>query len=162
MANEFVLTRKGKLAMEQELEYLKTDKRAEISEQIKIARSFGDLSENAEYTEARNEQSRIEGKIIDLEKILRTATIVDDDEINLETVGIGTRVRIKDMEDGSEETYSIFGSTETDFKVNKISNESPVGKALMGKHVGEEAVVDAPGGKFSYKVLEISKAEENA
>ncbi len=161
MANEFVLTRKGKQAMEEELEYLKTTKRAEISEQIKVARSFGDLSENAEYTEARNEQSRIEGKILDLEKILRTAKIVEDDEINLETVGIGTKVRIKDMSDGTEETYSIFGSTETDVKMNRISNESPVGKALMSKHVGEEALVQAPGGEFSYKVLEISKADEN-
>ena len=143
MANEFVLTKKGKAALEEELEYLKTVKRAEISEQIKVARSFGDLSENAEYTEARNEQSRIEGKIQGLEKTLRTATIVDDDEINLEKVGIGTKVRILDTEN------------------NIISNESPVGQALLGKSVGEEVIVEAPGGEIKFVVLEISKADGN-
>ena len=98
MANEFVLTKKGKQDLEAQLEYLKTVKRAEISEQIKVARSFGDLSENAEYTEARNEQSRIEGKIQSLESTLRMATIVDDDEVNLEKVSIGTKVRLLDKE----------------------------------------------------------------
>ena len=159
MASEFVLTKKGKIALEQQLEYLKTVKRAEISEQIKIARSFGDLSENAEYTEARNEQSRIEGKIQSLEKTLRTATVVDDDEINLETVGIGTKVRILDQDLGEEETYQIFGSMESDVESNSISNESPVGKALLGKAVGDEVEVEAPGGIMHFIVLEISKAD---
>ena len=103
MANEFVLTKKGKQDLEAQLEYLKTVKRAEISEQIKVARSFGDLSENAEYTEARNEQSRIEGKIQSLESTLRMATIVDDDEVNLEKVSIGTKVRLLDQEFDEEE-----------------------------------------------------------
>ncbi len=165
MANEYVLTKKGKQDMEEQLEYLKTVKRAEISEQIKIARSFGDLSENAEYTEARNEQSRIEGKILDLEKILRVATVVDDNEINLETVGIGTKVRIVELlEDGTqgdEETYSIFGSTESSVDENKISNESPVGKALIGKRVGDETEVAVPDGVLKFRILEISRAEEN-
>lgn len=157
--NEFVLTKKGKEELEQQLEYLKTVKRAEIAEQIKVARSFGDLSENAEYTEARNEQSRIEGKIIDLEKTLRTAVVVDDGEINLETVSIGTRVRIRDLEFGDEETYTILGSMEVDVNSHSISNESPVGKALMGRSVGEEVVVEAPGGEVRLLILEISKAE---
>ena len=154
MANEFVLTKKGKAALEEELEYLKTVKRAEISEQIKVARSFGDLSENAEYTEARNEQSRIEGKIQGLEKTLRTATIV-------EKVGIGTKVRILDTETNEEETYQIFGSMESDVANNIISNESPVGQALLGKSVGEEVIVEAPGGEIKLVVLEISKADGN-
>ena len=147
MANEFVLTKKGKQDLEAQLEYLKTVKRAEISEQIKVARSFGDLSENAEYTEARNEQSRIEGKIQTLESTLRMATIVDDDEVNLEKVSIGTKVRLLDKEMDEEETYQIFGSMEADVANNIISNESPVGQALLGHSVGDEVSVEVPGGR---------------
>ncbi len=162
MANEFVLTKRGKIAMEEQLEYLKTVKRAEISEQIKLARSFGDLSENAEYTEARNEQSRIEGTIQALEKTLRLAIVVDDDEINLETVGVGTKVRLLDTEFNEEDTYQIFGSMESDVANNIISNESPVGKALIGKAVGDEVEVETPAGKVKLVVLEISKADLNS
>ena len=160
MANEFVLTKKGKQDLEAQLEYLKTVKRTEISEQIKVARSFGDLSENAEYTEARNEQSRIEGKIQILESSLRMATIVDDDEVNLEKVSIGTKVRLMDKEFGEEETYQIFGSMEADVANNIISNESPVGQALLGHSVGDEVVVEVPGGQAHFTILEISKADE--
>ena len=160
MANEFVLTKKGKQDLEAQLEYLKTVKRAEISEQIKVARSFGDLSENAEYTEARNEQSRIEGKIQTLESTLRMATIVDDDEVNLEKVSIGTKVRLLDKEMDEKETYQIFGSMEADVANNIISNESPVGQALLGHSVGDEVSVEVPGGVAHFIILEISKADE--
>ena len=160
MANEFVLTKKGKQDLEAQLEYLKTVKRAEISEQIKVARSFGDLSENAEYTEARNEQSRIEGKIQTLESTLRMATIVDDDEVNLEKVSIGTKVRLLEKEMDEEETYQIFGSMEADVANNIISNESPVGQALLGHSVGDEVSVEVPGGVAHFIILEISKADE--
>ena len=160
MANEFVLTKKGKQDLEAQLEYLKTVKRAEISEQIKVARSFGDLSENAEYTEARNEQSRIEGRIQTLESTLRMATIVDDDEVNLEKVSIGTKVRLLDKEMDEEETYQIFGSMEADVANNIISNESPVGQALLGHSVGDEVSVEVPGGVAHFIILEISKADE--
>ncbi len=160
MANEHVLTKSGKLAMEKELEYLKSVKRAEIAEQIKVARSFGDLSENAEYREARNEQSRIEGKITDLEETLRNAVVVDDDDVTLDAVGIGTRVRLLDLDFNEEETYQILGSTESDIKKNNITNESPVGRALIGKKVGQEVDVEAPGGVVRFKILEISKAEK--
>ena len=160
MTNEFVLTKKGKQDLEAQLEYLKTVKRAEISEQIKVARSFGDLSENAEYTEARNEQSRIEGKIQTLESTLRMATIVDDDEVNLEKVSIGTKVRLLDKEMDEEETYQIFGSMEADVANNIISNESPVGQALLGHSVGDEVSVEVPGGVAHFIILEISKADE--
>ena len=161
MANEHVLTKSGKLEMEKELEYLKSVKRAEIAEQIKVARSFGDLSENAEYTEARNEQSRIEGKITDLEETLRNAVVVDDDDVALDAVGIGTRVRLLDLDYNEEEVYQILGSTESDIQRNNITNESPVGKALIGRKVGQEVDVDAPGGVVRFRILEISKAEKN-
>ncbi len=161
MANEHVLTKSGKLEMEKELEYLKSVKRAEIAEQIKVARSFGDLSENAEYTEARNEQSRIEGRITDLEETLRNAVVVDDDDVALDAVGIGTRVRLLDLDYNEEEVYQILGSTESDIQRNNITNESPVGKALIGRKVGQEVDVDAPGGVVRFRILEISKAEKN-
>ena len=160
MANEYVLTRSGKAEMEKELEYLKSVKRAEIAEAIKVARGFGDLSENAEYTEARNEQSRIEGKILELEQTLRSAKVVDDVE-NLDAVGIGTRVRLLDLDYNEEEIYQILGSSESDIKKNNITNESPVGKALIGRKVGEEVCIDAPGGVVRFKIIEITKAEKN-
>lgn len=156
---EFVLTRKGKEEMEAQLEYLKTVKRAEISEQIKIARSFGDLSENAEYTEARNEQSRLEGKILGFEKTLRLAVVVEDDEINVEKVGVGTMVRVQEVGSEEEETYKILGSMESDVENNCISNESPVGMALMGRHVGDVVDVSVPAGVIRFVVREISRAD---
>ena len=159
MANEYVLTRSGKAEMEKELEYLKSVKRAEIAEAIKVARGFGDLSENAEYTEARNEQSRIEGKILELEQTLRSAKVVDDVE-NLETVGIGTRVKLLDVDYNEEEVYQILGSSESDIKKNNITNESPVGRALIGHKVGDTVCIDAPGGVVRFKVLEITRAEK--
>lgn len=158
MANEFVLTKRGKKELEEKLEYLKTTRRAEISEAIKVARSFGDLSENAEYTEARNEQSRNEGEIMELEQTLMNATIVDDDEINIETVGVGAKVRLMDMEDSSEDVYKLLGTTEADAMTNCISNESPVGRAIMGHSVGDVVTVNAPGGEYKYKIMEIAKA----
>lgn len=169
MSNEFVLTRKGKEELEQKLEYLKTVRRAEISEQIKVARSFGDLSENAEYTEARNEQSRIEGQILDIEKQLRTAVVVEDDEINLARVGVGTKVRIielavgadgqpTDEELGEEETFRILGSVESDVDAGAISNESPVGAALMGRGVGEKVLIEVPAGVICFEIKDIAKA----
>lgn len=160
MANEYVLTRSGKAEMEKQLEYLKSVKRAEIAEAIKVARGFGDLSENAEYTEARNEQSRIEGKILELEQTLRSAKVVDD-VASLDAVGIGTRVRLLDLDYNEEEVYQILGSSESDIKKNNITNESPVGKALIGRKVGEEVCIDAPGGVVRFKILEITKAEKN-
>lgn len=155
---EFVLTRKGKEELENELDYLVKVRRPEISEAIKEARAFGDLSENAEYTEARNEQSRIEGRIQEIENILHLATIADDN-VNIEKVGIGTKVRILDVEFNEEDTYTVMGAMETDAANNIISNESPVGRALMGHSVGDDVVVDAPMGQIVFKILEISMAE---
>ncbi len=157
MAGNFVLTKKGKRELEEQLNYLKTVRRMEISEQIKEARSFGDLSENAEYTEARNEQSRVEGKILELENTLHLATIVDDGEVNIERVGIGTKVRLLDKQNNEEEVYCIMGSMEANAGSNVISNESPVGAALIGRPVGDDVLVSTPSGPLHLTVLEILK-----
>jgi transcription elongation factor GreA len=156
MTNEqVILTKDGLKEKQEKLDYLKTVKRAQISEQIKEARAFGDLSENAEYDEAKNEQARVETEIAQLEKMLRNAVVVEDNEIDVSTVGIGTTVRIYDMEFEEEEVYSIVGSVEADADKKRISNESPVGAALIGKKVGELAEVATPGGTITFKVLDI-------
>ena len=156
MTNEqVILTKDGLKEKQEKLDYLKTVKRGQISEQIKEARAFGDLSENAEYDEAKNEQARVETEIAQLEKLLRNAIVVEDNEIDLTTVGIGTTVRILDMEFNEEEVYSIVGSAEADADKRRISNESPVGAALIGKKVGDLAEVSTPGGTASFKVVDI-------
>ncbi len=156
MTNEqVILTKDGLKEKQEKLDYLKTVKRGQISEQIKEARAFGDLSENAEYDEAKNEQARVETEIAQLEKLLRNAIVVEDNEIDLSSVGIGTTVRILDLEFNEEEVYSIVGSAEADADKKRISNESPVGAALIGKKVGELAEVTTPGGIATFKVVDI-------
>lgn len=156
MTNEqVILTKDGLKEKQEKLDFLKTVKRGQISEQIKEARAFGDLSENAEYDEAKNEQARVETEIAQLEKLLRNAIVVEDNEIDLTTVGIGTTVRILDMEFNEEEVYSIVGSAEADADKKRISNESPVGAALIGKKVGDLADVATPGGIATFKVVDI-------
>ncbi len=158
MANEAViLTEDGLKEKQEKLDYLKTVKRAEISEQIKEARAFGDLSENAEYDEAKNEQARVEAEIAQLEKMLRNAVVLEDTSVDPSTVNIGTTVRILDLEFNEEEQYQIVGSVEADADRNRISNESPVGSALIGKKVGEIAVVKTPAGEIQLKVVSIKK-----
>lgn len=162
MTNEqVILTKDGLREKQEKLDFLKTVKRAQVSEQIKEARAFGDLSENAEYDEAKNEQARVETEIARLEKLLRNAVIVDDTDIDISAVGIGTTVRILDTEYNEEAVYLIVGSVEADADRNRISNESPVGAALMGKKVGDMAEVITPGGSFTLKVLEIKKQGES-
>ncbi len=156
MTNEqVILTKDGLKEKQEKLDYLKTVRRGQISEQIKEARAFGDLSENAEYDEAKNEQARVETEIAQLEKLLRNAIVVEDNEIDLSTVGIGTTVRILDLEFNEEEVYSIVGSAEADADKKRISNQSPVGAALIGKKVGELAEVTTPGGIATFKVVDI-------
>lgn len=158
MANsEIILTKAGLKEKQDKLEYLKVVKRGEISEQIKEARAFGDLSENAEYDEAKNEQARVEAEIANLEKVLRNAIVVDDTEVDLSRVGIGTTVRILDVEFNEEEEYHIVGSIEADADRGQISNESPVGAALMGKKVGDIVDVESPGGIFQVKIIDIHR-----
>ena len=154
-SNEIILTKTGLKEKQEKLEYLKVVKRSEISEQIKEARAFGDLSENAEYDEAKNEQARVENEIAKLEQILRNAVVVDDDEVDVSSVGIGTTVKIFDVEFKEEEVYHIVGSIEADADRGQISNESPVGSALMGKKTGDIVNVESPGGTIQFKIIDI-------
>ncbi len=155
--NQVMLTEEGLKEKQAKLEYLKTVRRAEISEQIKEARAFGDLSENAEYDEAKNEQARVETEIAQLEKLLRNAVIIDNSTVDHSTVNVGTFVRILDVEMNEEEEYLIVGSVEADADKRRLSNESPVGSALMGKKKGETATVSTPTGTITFKILDIHK-----
>lgn len=157
-AKEVVVTVAGLKALEDELEELKTVRRKDVAEKIKVARGFGDLSENSEYDEAKNEQAFIESRIAQLGAMLKNARVIDNDELNLDTVSVGTHVKIED-EDGEVEEYDITGSTEADPLNGKISDESPVGAALMGQKVGQTVTVSLPnGGTIDFKILEISRA----
>jgi len=152
-----LLTQEGYDKLEKELEYLRTEKRAEVAERIKVALGFGDLSENSEYDEAKTAQAENEAKIADLENKIRYAKIIDESEIDTKTVQVGNIVKVFDMEFEEEETYTIVGSTEVDLSQNKISNESPIGLALMGAKKNQIVEVNAPAGVIKYKVLSITK-----
>lgn len=154
---ETILTYEGLKKLEEELEYLKTEKRREVAERIKVALGFGDLSENSEYDEAKNEQAQVEMRIIDLENKLRNVKVIDEDEIDTKTVQIGNTVQVLDMEYDEKVDYTIVGSTEVDLASNKISNESPIGKALLGRKKNEVVEVEAPAGVLSFKILKITK-----
>ncbi|CDC79865.1 transcription elongation factor GreA [Clostridium sp. CAG:465] len=154
---DIVLTTEGYNKLEEELKYLKGPKKMQVAERIKIAREFGDLSENSEYDDAKNEQALLEAKIQDIENMLRVAKVVDDDEVSTRKVGIGTQVTVHDFEFDEDITYGIVGATEVDMKNNKISNESPVGKALIGAKKGDEVEVETPGGVIKYKILSIKR-----
>ena len=155
--NDIILTHKGVRELEDKLEYLKTIKRKEIAEQIKTARAFGDISENAEYDEAKNEQAKIEGEIVTIESMLKNAIIVDEEEVDFKTVNVGTTVKLLDKEFKEEVEYQIVGSVEANVEKNKISNESPVGHALLGKKVGNIIKVDTPDGCIKFQILDIHR-----
>lgn len=158
MANkEVVLTYEGLQKLEQELEFLKAVKRREVAERIKQALSFGDLSENSEYDEAKNEQAHVEGRIVQLENMLKNAKVIDEDEVKTDVVSVGSKVTILDMEFKEEVEYYIVGSAEANPSQFKISNESPVGSALMGKKKGTVVDVVVPDGVVKYKILNIKK-----
>ena len=154
---EILLTQEGYDKLEQELDTLKTEKRAEISERIKIALGFGDLSENSEYDEAKNAQAANETKIAELENKLRYAKIIDESEIDTKTVQVGNTVKVLEIEFNEEVSYTIVGSTEVNLAENKISNESPIGKALLGAKKNQTIDVQAPAGIMKYKILAITK-----
>ncbi|HBW13292.1 MULTISPECIES: transcription elongation factor GreA [Proteiniclasticum] len=158
-AKKFIMTYEGVKKLESELEYLKTVKRKEITEKIKVALGYGDLSENSEYDEAKNEQAFVEGKIVQLENTLRNASVIDESDISSDVVGIGSRVTVYDYDFEEEVTYSIVGSTEADPMNFKISNESPVGSALLGHKVDDEVVVQVPNGMSKFKILEIGREQ---
>lgn len=152
---QYPMTLEGKQKLEQELEYLKTTKRKEVIERIKIARSFGDLSENSEYDSAKDEQAFVEGRIAILEKMIRNAVIIEEDENNKDTVTLGKSVTFVELPDGEEETYTIVGSAEADPFEGKISNDSPIAKSLIGRKVGEQVTVQTPGGEMVVKIVGI-------
>ena len=153
---DVILTQEGFDNLEKELNYLKTEKRAEIADRIKVALGFGDLSENSEYDEAKTAQAENEGKIVELENKIRHAKIIDEKDIDTKTVQIGNKVKLYDEEFKEEIEYTIVGSTEVNLAENKISNESPLGTALLGAKKGQTVEVEAPAGKMKYKILEIS------
>lgn len=154
---EVILTQEGYDNLDKELNYLKTEKRAEIAERIKVALGFGDLSENSEYDEAKTAQAENEVRIAELENKLRNAKIIDEKEIDTDTVQIGNIVKVLDVEFDEEIEYTIVGSTEVNLAENKISNESPLGTALLGAKKNETVEVQAPAGVMKYKILNIKK-----
>lgn len=152
---EVILTPDGLKRLEEELEILKSVKRREVAERIKVAIGYGDISENSEYEDAKNEQAFIEGRVLTLEKMLRNARIINSDEIVTDVVNIGVTVNVEDMEYGDIMEYTIVGSAESDPLNNKISNESPVGRAIIGKKIGTIVDVSVPAGVIQYKILDI-------
>ncbi len=155
MEKVFPMTQAGKEKLEQELEYLKSVKRKEVVERIKIARSFGDLSENSEYDSAKEEQAFVEGRITTIENMIRNAKIISEDEMSGDTVALGRSVTFIELPDGEEETYTIVGSAEADPFDGKISNDSPIAKSLIGHKVGEEVKVQTPGGEMDVRIITI-------
>ena len=154
---EVILTQEGYNNLEKELEFLRTEKRTEIAERIKVALGFGDLSENSEYDEAKNAQAENEVKIAELENKIRYAKIIDESEIDTKTIQIGNTVKLHDIEFDEDVEYTIVGSTEVDLLENKISNESPMGKALLGAKRGQTIGVETPDGMAEYKIKSIKK-----
>ena len=157
MAKTTKLTAEGLKELQAEIETLKTEGRAEIAEKIKIARGYGDLSENSEYDEAKNEQAKIEARIVEIEAMLKNCEIIGEVKGKPKSVTLGVKVKVYDAEFEEENEYQVVGSNEADPRNGKISDESPVGKALMGKKVGDEVTVEAPAGEIKLKILEISK-----
>lgn len=153
-----IMTYEGIKKLEEELEYLKTVRRKEITEKIKVALGYGDLSENSEYDEAKNEQAFTEGRILQLENMLKNAEVVDESEIPTDTVSVGSIVKVKDYDFDEEVEYTIVGSAEADPMNFRISNESPVGKGLIGKKVGDVVEVNVPDGVSKFEVLDIRRA----
>ena len=157
MAKSVKLTDDGLKKLQDELEHLKTVGRSDIAEKIKVARGYGDLSENSEYDEAKNEQAKIEARIVEIEAMLKNVEIITNVKGAAKTVVVGVKVKVYDEEFDEECEYQIVGSQEADPRNNRISDESPVGKALIGKKVGEEVIVEAPQGEIKFKIVGISK-----
>lgn len=157
MAKPIILTPEGLQKLEQELEYLKVTGRKDIAEKIKIARGFGDLSENAEYDAAKDAQAAMEKRIGEIEEMLKNVQVVDVNEVGTDVVSILSKVKVFDVDMEEEDEYTIVGTTEADPDKNRISDESPIGTALLGKKVGDIVEVQTPGGSFELKIIEISK-----
>lgn|SRR5690625_4159324 len=156
LEKSYYMTQQGKEKLENELHYLKTEKRQEVVERIKVARDFGDLSENSEYDSAKEEQAFVETRIAQIEKMIRHAVIIENDEENSDIVSLGKSVTFIELPDGEEETYTIVGSAEADPFEGKISNDSPMAKSLIGHKKGDEISVPTPGGSIEVKIIDIS------
>lgn len=154
---EIILTKAGLEKLETELETLKSVRREEVAERIKQAIAFGDISENSEYEDAKNEQAFIEGRILTLEKTLKKARLIEDGEIRTDVVSLGSRVKLKELKSGREVNVTVVSSAESKLKDGKISDESPVGKAIMGKTAKTTVSVEAPAGIIKYKILKVEK-----
>lgn len=155
--NEIVLTAEGRKKIEQELERLRTVDRKEVAERIRESKDFGELSENSEYEDAKNQQAFVEGRILELKRVLHNALVIEDDEVTTDVVGIGSKVKVRDMDTKDEWVYTIVGSIEADPAEDRISNESPVGEALMDKKAGDRLSVDTPAGEMHLKIVKITK-----
>ena len=151
-------TKQGYQDLVDELKYLKLTRREEIKEQIAVARGFGDLSENAEYDEARNEQAKVEARIQELEALIENAEIIDESMMDARSISLGSIVKLYDEDYDEEITYSIVGSNQADPLEQKISDQSPIGRALMGKKAGDRVVVTAPAGEIRFRILEVTRA----
>jgi transcription elongation factor GreA len=155
---QIVLTPEGYRRLKDEIDYLSTKKRAEVAERIRDARQYGDISENSEYDDAKNEQAMVEQRIVVLEEKLRSATVIDAENVSTDTVGVGTKVTLQDVKSGEIVQYSIVGSAEADPTDHRLSNESPVGRAIVGRKAGEKINVKVPQGVTKLKVLSIERA----
>lgn len=156
-AKQVVLTLEGLNKIQEQLRYLRTVKRREIAERLKNAMEFGDISENSEYDDAKNEQALVEGRIMQLEQLLANVQVANPDTADTDKIGLGTTVRVRDMNTNEEFEYTIVSFAEVDLSVGRISNESPVGKALMGKTLGEIVSIQVPIGVLTYEIINISK-----
>lgn len=156
--DEVLLTKEGLQKMEADLEHLKTVKRREVAERIKAARDQGDLLENSEYDDAKNEQAQLEARIVNLERLLRKARLVSDEEVDPDRVHVGSQVEVRDLDRDEVHTYIIVGSNEADPLEGRISYQSPVGKALFGRGVGDQLDIQTPGGLLRYEILSVDRA----
>ena len=157
MAKEFKLSSQRHAELQEELQYLKTTRDKEVTEMIKEARSFGDLSENSEYDEARNEQAKLYGRIAEIENVLNHAVIIDESEEPAGYIGLGCHVVVRDLDTGDEETYQVVGSQEADPMNGKISDDSPFGRAMIGKSKGDKVTVEAPVGALQFEIVSVDK-----
>ena len=157
MEKQIIVTDEGLKKLQEELSYLKTTKRKEITEAIKLALSFGDLSENSEYTEAKDEQGKVESRIVELEEMLKNVKVISDSDVHTDSVNVGASVRLLDVKKNKEIVYTIVGSTEADAMNGKISDRSPIGSALIGATVGSKVTVTVPVGEIEFEILEIMK-----
>ena len=162
MDREVILTEEGYRKLTEEIELLSTVKRREVAERIKEAREFGDISENSEYDDAKNEQAQLEYRIQSLEQKLRNARVVDTEHVSTDAVSIGARVTLKDLKSKGTLEYAIVGSAEADPRNHRLSNESPVGKALLGKKKGDKVTIPAPKGALQYQIMKIQAGESNS